>query len=61
MRKEFFEEHPLVKHLLYMLAVSVVIVFLCFLLIKLVARQGKEYELPDFRGTALAQLEKDNP
>ena len=61
MSKEFFDNHPLIKHLLYMVAVSVVIVFLCFMFIKMVARQGKEYELPDFRGTALAQLEKDNP
>ncbi len=61
MSKEFFENHPLIKHLLYMLAVSVVIVFLGFMLIKMVARQGKEYELPDFRGVALAQLEDDNP
>ena len=61
MSKEFFEQHPLIKQLLYMLAVSVVIVFLGFMFIKLVARQGKEYELPDFHGVALSELEKDNP
>jgi hypothetical protein len=61
MSKDFFEQHPLIKHLLYMLAVSVVIVFLGFMFIKLVARQGKEYELPDFHGVALSELEKDNP
>ena len=61
MSKEFFENHPLIKHLLYMLGLSVLIVFLCFMFIKLVARQGKEYELPDFRGMALAQLERENP
>ena len=60
MNSTFFEKHPLVKHLLYMLAVSVVIVFLCFMFIKIVARQGKEYELPDFRGIALSQLEEEN-
>ncbi|MBQ9865308.1 MAG: PASTA domain-containing protein [Bacteroidales bacterium] len=60
MNSTFFEKHPLVKHLLYMLAVSVVIVFLCFMFIKIVARQGKEYELPDLRGMALAQLEEEN-
>ena len=58
MSKDFFEKHPLIKHLLYMLAVSVVIVFLGFMFIKLVARQGKEYELPDIQGMTLAQLEK---
>ena len=61
MSNAFLEKHPLIKHLLYMLAVSVVIVFLCFMFIKLVARQGKEYELPDFHGVALSELEKDNP
>ncbi|MBQ6069312.1 MAG: PASTA domain-containing protein [Bacteroidales bacterium] len=61
MSNVFFEKHPLIKHLLYMLAVSVLIVFLCFMFIKLVARQGKEYELPDFRGVSLAELQHDNP
>ena len=60
MNSTFFEKHPLVKHLLYMLAVSIVIVFLCFMFIKIVARQGKEYELPDLRGIALSQLEEEN-
>ncbi|MBR3436090.1 MAG: PASTA domain-containing protein [Bacteroidales bacterium] len=61
MKKEFFEKHPLVKHLLYMLGVSVVIVVLAFLLIKVIARQGKEYELPDIYGESLQDLESHNP
>jgi beta-lactam-binding protein with PASTA domain len=61
MKKEFFEKHPLVKHLLYMLGVSVVIVVLAFLLIKVIARQGKEYELPDIYGVSLQELESNNP
>ena len=61
MKKEFFEKHPLVKHLLYMLGVSVVIVVLAFLLIKVIARQGKEYELPDIYGVSLQELESHNP
>lgn len=60
MRKDFFEEHPLAKHLLYMLGISVVIVILAFMFIKLVARQGKEYELPDFVGTALKTADDEN-
>ena len=59
--QQFFQKHPLAKHLLYMLGASVVILFLVFMLIKVFARQGKEYELPDFRGTELAQLQADNP
>ena len=61
MDKEFFVKHPLVKHLIYMLVVSVVIVILAFLFIKMVARQGKEYELPDYRGVALVEMKRDNP
>ncbi len=61
MNKDFFVKHPLIKHLLYMLVVSIVIVFLAFLFIKMVARQGKEYELPDYRGVALADMRSANP
>ncbi|MCQ2294436.1 MAG: PASTA domain-containing protein [Bacteroidales bacterium] len=61
MIKDFLEDHPLIKHLLYMAAISLGIVVLMFMFIKLVARQGKEYELPDFRGVALAEMEHDNP
>jgi hypothetical protein len=61
MSNNFFKRHPLIKHLLYMLAVSVIIVVLAFLLIKAIARQGKEYELPDYYGISLSQLKKDNP
>ncbi len=61
MNKDFFKQHPLVKHLLYMLVISVIIVFLAFMLIKAIARQGKEYELPDYLDKPLAELKEDNP
>ncbi len=61
MNKDFFKQHPLIKHLLYMLVISIVIIVLAFMLIKAIARQGKEYELPDYCGTPLAQLKHDNP
>ena len=61
MKQNLFQRYPLIKHLLYMLAVSLVILFLVFLFIKIFARQGKEYELPDMRGQALAALEEENP
>lgn len=61
MEKKFLNEHPVLKNLLYMLAVSIVIIFMAFMFIKIVARQGKEYELPDMRGAALAELKHDNP
>lgn len=61
MEKKFLNEHPVLKNMLYMLAVSIVIIFMAFMFIKIVARQGKEYELPDMRGAALAELKHDNP
>ena len=61
MNKDFFKQHPLVKHLLYMLVISVIIVFLAFMLIKAITRQGKEYELPDYLDKPLAELKEDNP
>lgn len=61
MDKDFFKQHPLIKHLLYMLVISVIIVFLAFMLIKAIARQGKEYELPDYLDKPLAELKEDNP
>ena len=61
MSKYFFQEHPLAKHLLYMLGVSIVILILVFLFIRIFARQGAEYELQDFRGLTLEEIEDDNP
>lgn len=62
MKKEsFFKRFPWVLHLLLMLAVSLIILTTVFLILKLYARQGKEYELPDVVGTNIAELKKDNP
>ncbi|MBQ0160183.1 MAG: PASTA domain-containing protein [Bacteroidales bacterium] len=59
--RDFLEDHPLARHILYMIGASLVIIFLAFMLIKIVARQGKEYELPDFRGITLTNMIKYNP
>lgn len=62
MKKEsFFKRFPWVLHLLLMLAVSLIILMIVFLILKLYARQGKEYELPDVVGTNIAELKRDNP
>lgn len=61
MNNKFFKEHPLAKHLVYMAIVSFVILFMAFMMIKVFARQGKEYELPDLRGEAIAELKHHNP
>lgn len=61
MSANIFQKHPLLKHLLFMLAISIVIIILAFLLIKLFARQGKEYELADMRGALLEEVQQNNP
>ena len=48
-------------HLLLMLGASLVILVLVFQGIRIYARQGQEYELPDMVGTTTAQLTADNP
>ena len=62
MKKEsFFKKYPWVMHLLAMLGISLVILMIVFIVIKIYARQGKEYELPDVVGTNIADLRADNP
>lgn len=46
--KAFFVKHPWVKHLLWMLAISIVLLLIISLIIKLYARQGKEFTMPQF-------------
>ena len=47
--------------MLAMIGVSLVILVIVFSIIKLYARQGQEYELPDVVGMNIAELEADNP
>lgn len=56
----FFQRYPLIKHLLYMIAVSIGILIIVFICIKLYARQGKEYELPDVTDKSIVELSEDN-
>lgn len=49
--KQFFGRHPWVLHLLIMIGVSIVLVFVISLFIKLYARQGKEFVMPQFAVT----------
>ncbi|MDY5968988.1 MAG: PASTA domain-containing protein [Bacteroidales bacterium] len=59
--KTFLDRHEWMRQLWRMFLASVGILIVVFLLIKLYARQGKEYELPDVVGLTLRQLEEDNP
>ena len=62
MKKEnFFKRYPWALHLLLMVGVSVIILVLVFFFLRLYARQGQEYELPDVVGSKIETLEHDNP
>lgn len=62
MEKEpFFKRYPWALHLLIMVGVSLLILMLVFMFIRIYARQGEEYELPDMVGKNLAELKGDNP
>lgn len=60
-KESFFKRFPWVLHLLLMLAVSVVLLVLVFTFIRIYARQGQEYELPEVVGKNIAQVLSDNP
>lgn len=60
-QETFFKKYPWVTHLVIMAGVSVAILLLVFLFIKIYARQGEEYELPEVVGRNIAELKADNP
>ncbi len=55
-KEPFLKRYPWVMHLLLMLGVSIVILIVAFLLIKVYARQGEEYILPDVVGSNIEEL-----
>lgn len=60
-KESLFKRYPWILHLLLMLGISLVIVALVFLFIRIYARQGEEYELPDVVGQNLSDVMLDNP
>lgn len=60
-KENIFKRFPWLAHVLAMLGISVVILVLVFTFIKIYARQGQEYELPDVVGMNIAELQNDNP
>lgn len=60
-QEKFFKRFPWVLHLLIMLGVSLVILMLVFMFIRIYARQGEEFELPDMVGRNIEELQADNP
>ena len=60
-KEPFFKRFPWALHLLLMLGVSLVLLVLVFVFIRIYARQGEEYELPDMVGRNVSELMSDNP
>lgn len=59
MKSNIFVKYPVLKHLLAMLAVTLVILVIVFLGIKIYARQGSEFELPSLVGADIEDLRAD--
>ena len=59
--ENFFKRFPWALHLLIMLGVSLVVLMVVLFFIRIYARQGEEYELPDVVGRNIAELQDDNP
>lgn len=60
-KENIFKRWPWLVHVLAMIGISLVILFLVFTFIKIYARQGQEYELPEAVGMNIAELQHDNP
>ena len=60
-KENIFKRLPWLLHLLMMLAATVVILVLVFMFIKIYARQGQEYELPDVVGSHIEEVQANNP
>lgn len=62
MAKEgFFKRFPWVLHVLLMLGISLAILAVVFIFIRIYARQGQEYELPEVVGANIEAVKADNP
>lgn len=59
-KEQFFKKYPWALHVLVMLGVSVVVLMLVFVFIRIYARQGDEYELPDLVGSKIESAMADN-
>lgn len=59
--RDFFERHGWLKQVLWTLLASLGICIVILFLIKIYARQGREYVLPDVVGFTTEQVAEDNP
>ena len=54
------KKYPWILHVLLMIGISVVILVVVFIFIRFYARQGKEYEMPDYVGKNIAEAMATN-
>ncbi len=54
------QKHPIVKHLLLMLAISVAIVVLVFIFVKIYSRHGQEYAIENYAGQLYSEVVATN-
>lgn len=59
-KDNLLKKYPWILHLLLMLAVSAVLLALVFLFIRIYARQGEEYEMPDVVGKNISEALEEN-
>lgn len=59
-KESIFKRHPWLAHVLAMLGASIVILALVFFFLRLYARQGKEYEMPDIVGKNISEAMAQN-
>lgn len=60
-KTDFFDEHPVAKHLLMMLAVSIGIIMIIFMFLRVYARHGRVCEMPEITGLNITEAIDNNP
>lgn len=56
----FIQKHPIVKHLLWMLGISVAIVIVVMLFVKIYSRHGQEYVMENYTGENYSSVVNSN-
>lgn len=59
-KENILKKYPWLLHVLLMIGVSLVILVVVFIFIRLYARQGKEYEMPDMVGKNIVEAMAEN-
>lgn len=59
-KENFLKKYPWMLHLLLMVGVSLALLALVFIFIRIYARQGKEYQIPDYVGKNIEEALDEN-